>query len=379
MTKLIELNTDSNLLVSSKILTFDKPDYVYIPIKTNKILVKQNTKVEIGTILMEDNNIKITSPISGTIKAIKKVMTINGEENAIEIQNDFEEKSEKTPTSKRNLKNISTTKITNILKEYQIDLTKTSNLILNCLDDEPYVLTENFYLFLYYEGFLELLDKISRTYNISNITICVKSSSSENISKIMSYLGMYPNINLNIIPDLYLISKDKYLLEHLNLNNKDTTIIKASTFYNIYNLIKKNKSNTDKLITISGNGVSNPSIVKTKMGAKVIDILNNLINVLPNTEYLTGLMSGHYVDIADLIITNDLNSILIMKPKKYLKTTKCLKCGACLDVCPVNINPLLLSDATYYEKVKDICLKCGLCSYICPAHINFNEKGDNHV
>ena len=305
MTKLIELNTDSNLLVSSKILTFDKPDYVYIPIKTNKILVKQNTKVEIGTILMEDNNIKITSPISGTIKAIKKVMTINGEENAIEIQNDFEEKSEKTPTSKRNLKNISTTKITNILKEYQIDLTKTSNLILNCLDDEPYVLTENFYLFLYYEGFLELLDKISRTYNISNITICVKSSSSENISKIMSYLGMYPNINLNIIPDLYLISKDKYLLEHLNLNNKDTTIIKASTFYNIYNLIKKNKSNTDKLITISGNGVSNPSIVKTKMGAKVIDILNNLINVLPNTEYLTGLMSGHYVDKADLIITND--------------------------------------------------------------------------
>ena len=94
-------------------------------------------------------------------------------------------------------------------------------------------------------------------------------------------------------------------------------------------------------------------------------------------------MSGKEIDINNLIITSDLTSILVIKKetieKAHRKEGKCLNCGACIDICPVGINPLLLKEKNYKEKNK--CLKCGLCSYICPVYINFNYsdiEGDNN-
>ena len=69
-----------------------------------------------------------------------------------------------------------------------------------------------------------------------------------------------------------------------------------------------------------------------------------------------------------------------MKKKNELVQENCINCGACSNICPVKINPLLLAKNSYKTKVINKCLKCGLCSYICPVNINFNEylKGDHN-
>ena len=58
-------------------------------------------------------------------------------------------------------------------------------------------------------------------------------------------------------------------------------------------------------------------------------------------------------------------SINIMKKTKR-KDSECIKCGKCISICPIKINPLEKSD---YHK----CIDCGLCSYICPANINLRK------
>ena len=263
MQKLIELNINSDILVSSNILDFNLPDYIYIPIlKDAKILVKKNDLVCIGTPIIEYPNNIVNSTISGKVNSIKKISTINGEVDAIEIINNYKEKTIIESSTKRSLNRIKKEIFDNILlSNYKLDLNNKNCLVINCIDDEPYVLTENFYLTLYYEGFLELLDKISKVYKLDKIIIAIKSISSENINKLMSNLGMYPNISIEVVPNLYLIGKDEFLVKHLNIID-NSIVIKASKLYNIYNLIKRNRLVTNKLVTISGDGIINPSLAR---------------------------------------------------------------------------------------------------------------------
>jgi len=381
MEKLIELNTNPNILVSSNLINIKHPEYIHIPILPNsKILVKASTKVKIGTPVISTNNNIYTSSISGVVTTIKKVRTINGEVDAIEIKNDFEEQTIKETKVKKNILNIKKEVLDKALNLFKIDLIGQKNLILNCIDDEPYTLTESFYLLLNYSEFLEVLDKLSDIYNLK-IAIAVKASNNYSINELMNYLGMYPNIKLEILPNLYLLGKEKFLLKHLGLEISETKVISASLFYHLSNFLKKGRLKSEQLLTISGDNVRNPSIIKVKIGSEVKTILKDL-NIITK-DYIcigNGLMSGKIISLENLIITEDLTSILIMREdNKTKKEGKCLNCGACLDICPVGINPILLKNAKYYNNVKDQCLRCGLCSYICPVYINFNNdirKGD---
>ena len=266
MEKLIEINIDPDIIVSNKISNIRNPEYIYIPIMPNsKLLINKSKKVKIGTPLLSTKNIIITSPISGEINCIKKITTIDGEMDSIEIKNDYEEATIKEIKMKKNILNIKKEVLDKALSLFEINLDGNRNLVLNCIDDEPYVLTESFYLMLEYSNFLEVLDKLSDIYKLQ-VSIAVKASSNFSINELMNYLGMYPNIKLEILPNLYLIGKDRFLLKHLNKDNNETTVIKASKFYHLSNFLKKGRLKSDKLITISGNNINKPCVVKTKIG-----------------------------------------------------------------------------------------------------------------
>lgn len=377
MQKLIELEKDASIQVSSIIEKYEKPDFIYIPVENSSTFVtKVYDKVKIGTPLLKVGNTVVTSPISGVVQGIKIMNTLNGKVNSIEILNDFEETKVIDPIIKKQGGTIKKDVLDKLLEvHFNLDFNNVKYLVLNCIDDDPYILTENFYLLLNYEGFLEALDKLDKLYNFESITICVKENNSENINKLMENLGMYPNIKLNIVPNLYLLGKEKILLDYLEFNVKNSYVVKASMFYHVYNLLLRNRLINNKLLTISGNGLENPMVVKVKIGTKLSDVVKGLTKIKnKDISYIVnGLMSGYTVDIKDFIITNEVDGLLMMEKKTNKKASKCLKCGACIDICPVGINPLLLKNPDYLKKVKDKCLKCGLCSYICPSYIDFNE------
>lgn len=383
MEKLIELNIDSNILVSSSLIDAEKPDYIYIPIlDSSTILIHQNDSVNIGTPIIKYLDKIETSPVSGRITAIKKVKTIKGLCDAVEIMNDFKERHTIETGSIRNLNKISQEKIDKALNIFKINVQHKSNLVLNAIDDEPYILNSNFYLFNSQTDFLELLDKLSRTYKIKNTIIAVKSTNSNNINELMNKLGMFPNIELKICPNLYLLGKEEFLLRELGLTAENSVIIKAEDFYYLNNFLRKQQNISNKYLTISGDNIEHPSVIKVKLGSKVDNIIKEHIKINKDSVYFAnGLMSGYKINIEDLIVTPDLEGVIIMKERQTIKSTKCLNCGACINICPKNLNPRLLNNKKYYEKVKDECLKCGLCSYICPSYIKFNidYKGEQNV
>ena len=65
------------------------------------------------------------------------------------------------------------------------------------------------------------------------------------------------------------------------------------------------------------------------------------------------------------------------RPKR---TYPCIKCGSCLDSCPVFLNPSLLGILAQAGRVEEMeqahlmdCMLCGACSYVCPSNIPLSQ------
>ncbi|GEM_PF-5515487 len=48
----------------------------------------------------------------------------------------------------------------------------------------------------------------------------------------------------------------------------------------------------------------------------------------------------------------------------HLDMEKCMRCGACVAVCPVD--GALILHTTYLEIVHEKCVRCGQCVTVCP-------------
>lgn len=365
MQKLIELKKDDHILVSSQVESYLKPDFVYLPIcETDQFVVRKNDFVCIGDLLLKAQK-DVLSPISGVVRGVKKMNSVHRTNYYLEIENDFLETRREIVLKKDNKKQI-------IAEKLELDGKK--NLVLSAIDDEIYVLTKNFYLFLHSDLLLEFLDQVREMYSLEQVYLCVKASSSENINRLMSELGMYPELILKVVPDLYLLGRRDFLLSYLELDSKDTAFVNTRDFYDLYYYVFRGRTNSEKLITISGNGILNPMIVQVKLGVKLKDVIDEFISVLDDVLYFAnGLMGGTEISLDSFVVTEDLDSLLIMKRQNRKKSGECICCGLCNDVCPVGLKPSLFQNLKYYELVKEQCINCGLCSYICPVYISFRR------
>lgn len=73
------------------------------------------------------------------------------------------------------------------------------------------------------------------------------------------------------------------------------------------------------------------------------------------------------------------SSGLLFFDKKMAKKSEehtCLRCGSCVDICPLNLVPSMIASAVKYNDFETAdkagcmdCMKCGSCAYVCPSHI----------
>ena len=373
MRKLIKLNNSLNIKFDSKINEYINPEKLYIEILPNfDLLVKQNDKVLKGDILLQNKLNKIKSPISGNIIGT----TIINNKNYLVILNNYEEK-DKYYTKKR-IDKFNKENIINILYEYGysyyaniFETKKINNLIINGMEDEPYIENNPFIINKYSKEILELCDILSNAFDFKNSYICVKSDDTSNIEIYLNKIGTYPNIKFSLIENKYLLANSFFLLENMNLSMGDSLVINAEDALNLYNALKNYEIKTTKYITISSPFLTKSKVIHVKIGTSLSDILENNISIKENnlTYIYNGLMTGYEVNPKDIIIDNNTKGVIIIK-KDLPKEEECNLCGMCYKICPVKVNPKKVMDTN--KKSKN-CIDCGLCSYICPCKINLRK------
>ncbi len=370
--KLVEkIEKDQSIKLSTKLINFLAPDYVFIP-AVEELLVKYKD------VVYKENMIttKYHSPISGFVVGTKECIVNNKKIKCLAIENDFKELIDKKAYSRKNINKLTKEEIKEILEKHNLKLNINKNiLVINGLN-ESYVINESFILNEYMDIIIEIIDALVDIYKLKQIILCINETDGFNIINYSNIKGIIPEIKLEIIPNIYMLNYNDNILEYLNLD-KDTSIISVSEIYDLYTVIKRNHKICETFITISGNAINSAFVINAKIGTSLKEIIKKHIE-LKYKDYeiiANSLLSGYNVK-DDLIITKDIKGLIIKRKEDY-QELKCIRCGKCRNVCPVNIDPVVIMDKKIKSKK---CIDCGLCSYVCPSFINLRKylMGDNN-
>lgn len=363
---------------TNRIIEYLHPECIYVPIKKENAFEIQQKEIKKGQYVLEE---EAYSSISGIITNCDEKRRYNNElVSVLKITNNFKEEAEKNLSSIRDLHALTKENFLKQLKKIpgnrvaslydELNKNDIECLIIKCFDDEPLLANAYTYLLKDKEILLNTIDSLLTILGIKRAILLLKDSYVDLIPSITDLLSTFPNMQIKLINDVYPV-KDNSLMKDFFLQTKKEekklVFLDIEQLIDIYIAIKRRKKRTEKYITISGNAITSPCVIYTKLGTSVKEIIDQFITFKEKeVAYTTNspLCGYEITSIADLIITNDLEGIFINRVEQEEK--ECISCGKCYAVCPKGLNPKAID----YSK----CIRCGLCSYFCPSKINLVKE-----
>lgn len=159
-------------------------------------------------------------------------------------------------------------------------------------------------------------------------------------------------------------------------------VLNVATLAQLGEVLPRRQGLIERVITITGPGVEHPGNYMVALGTPLSFALKHA-GLRPDTTQVIfgGPMTGHSVADLDIPITKGITGILVLTEaetaKRPTKIYPCIKCGYCIDACPIQLNPSrlgLLAQRGHYEAMEsefhlNDCFECGCCTYVCPSHI----------
>jgi electron transport complex protein RnfC len=136
----------------------------------------------------------------------------------------------------------------------------------------------------------------------------------------------------------------------------------------------------ERIVTVSGPGVREPANLIVPVGTKLRDLLAACGGVTEDAEEIIfgGPMMGVAQSSLDVPIVKGTTGVIVLTKADVnpANSFPCIRCGRCLDACPVFLNPSALADYARnarYDEMEAMhlmdCMLCGSCSYVCPSKI----------
>ena len=268
---------------------------------------------------------------------------------------------------------------------------KIDTLIINAAECEPYITVD------YREAIDNSWDVLSGVYTlaeilkIENVVIAVEDNKPEAI-KLLKNIAQKSDTDKRITTVMTLKSKYPQGAEKMMVLSATgrkvplgglpadvgCIVMNIGTVAFISRYLKTGKPLVSRSLTVDGDGICQPKNVRVPIGISISEVLDFAggLKGEPDKILMGGPMMGVAVFDIDAPILKQNNAILVFSKQSAKKELPCIKCGKCVEACPMNLVPSFLKRATDLkdtDKLKKLgvmaCMECGCCSFTCPSGI----------
>ena len=137
---------------------------------------------------------------------------------------------------------------------------------------------------------------------------------------------------------------------------------------------------THRVVSVTGAGIRTPRNLLVPIGAPCSQLIEHCGGLTADADRVIagGPMMGFTVGMLDTPVTKGTSGLVVLTREdvRRAEETNCVRCGRCVDVCPLHLVPTRIALAAKHEDWDlarryhlRACMECGCCAYVCPAGI----------
>ena len=355
--------------------------------------------------------VPVHASVSGTVVAIEPRPHTSGRQVlSVVIENDLRDEAVPTAGCEKPIAEMDNDEILHTIREAGIvgmggaafpgnvkalsAMGHVDTLIANACECEPYITADDSLLRTNPEQVLQGMQILRHILNPERLVLAVEDNKAEAIKKVQSLLPEFPGIELAVLPTQYPQGAEKQLIQALTGRevpggqlpvSVGCAVFNVSTFAAVYRAVRLGTPLTERIVTISGEAIASPQNFIVRIGTPFHDLIEVAGGLNDKTERVIsgGPMMGFAQSDLSVPVIKATNSILCLLKDRNgaAENPVCLRCGKCVAVCPMRLQPLYMYR---YQKAGNVaelkrlnlmdCIECGSCAFTCPGKLPLVER-----
>ncbi|MBU3803364.1 MAG: electron transport complex subunit RsxC [Candidatus Cellulosilyticum pullistercoris] len=394
------------LMLPNKELVFPMSQHIGAPCVP---IVKKGDYVYVGQKIGQADgfmSVPIHSSVSGIVKTIETRMTFKGvRDNCVVIENDglYEEEPQMKEHIKQVDENLTKEALIECIKEagivgmggatfpMHVKLStppdkKVSYILVNGAECEPYLTSDHRVMLEYGEEVIKGLSILLHVFKEAQAIIGIEDNKMDAFEH-MTQLAKGTPIKVQLLHTKYPQGSEKHLIYSLTQQEVPSgklpidvgcLVHNVDSVVAVYRAVTKGQPVTRRIVTVAGGAVKKPCNLEVKIGTSFREVLEYAEVDLEKVIKLIagGPMMGVAISDIDIPIMKGTSAILCLTEEEVSKEkpSSCIRCGKCIDVCPMKLMPNALQKSAinghydaFLNKHGMECIECGCCAYTCPA------------